>query len=272
MKVLAVLEPSSAVLQDYCPSRVPALGSALVCNLAADVVGLAEAYLTHSQSPWCPILAVVPPRLHIDSRVLEAFEPRPGALVPIVSHWINLEADPSPLRRAVIGRALPTSSMLAEYVRHRTGRRDLGHSLEVCLASGLMSDGAVRGYHRSTLGRHLRDFGPLKPRDWIAIGHVVQTLYLGLLQGARTVEGAALRVGVDPRTLRRRLHRYCACDYGQSRVRLGWEWILEAALRRFGYIGSHALPRGVLALQSDMSQVARARVSWPADALSVSRG
>jgi hypothetical protein len=251
MKVLSIFEPSSSVLLDLDPCRDPALGSVLVCNCEIDVVALAQAYSCHSKSPWCPIAVVVPPRLHIDLRVLEAFEPRPGVLVPVVSEWSDLQADPAPLRKALRRRSLPSSSMIAEYVRRRTDRSDVSASLEACLASGLKRQSISPISHRSTLGRHLRDFGPLKPRDWVAVAHIIQTLWLGSFHGAHTVDGAAFQVGIDPRTLRARLLRYCGCDYTQSRVRLGWEWIVEAALRRFGYVRGSRVQQRFFSLQSE---------------------
>jgi hypothetical protein len=208
----------------------------LVCNLEADVVALAQAYSCHAKFPWCPIAVVVPPRLNLDSGVLEAFEPHPGALAPLVAGWTSIEADPDPLRSAITRRPLPSGSTVAGYIRRRTGRADVSASLETCLSSGLQHQTASQITPRSTLGRHLRSFGPMKPHDWAGIGYVVQTLWVAACKGARTVEQAALRVGVDPRTLRTRLQRYCGCGYPQARMCYGWEWIIEAALRRSGYI------------------------------------
>ena len=236
MRVLALLDPSSPGLQDYSNDRVPALGSVLVCNLEADIVALAEAYSCHSRWPWCPILVVVPPRLGLDVRVLEAFEPRPGAVAPLLSEWARVESDLRSLKDAVRDRARPSAWMLAKYVCRRTRRKSIDHALDRCLAAGLSPRENCPISHRSTLGRHLKDFGPLKPHDWLAVGHLVHTHLAAMSSGCRTVEGAALRVGLDPRTLRSRLLRYCGCSFAHSRVRLGWEWIVEAALRKFGYV------------------------------------
>jgi hypothetical protein len=238
MEALYLLEPSSSRLLAYQSGRVPALGSMLVCNLEADVVALAQAYSCHSRFPWCPIAVVVPPRLHLDPGVLEAFEPHPGALAPLVAVWTSIEADPDQLRSAIIRRPLPSGSTMAGYVRRRTDRPDASASLEICFTSGLQHQTASQVVPRSTLGRHLRSFGPLKPHDWVAVGYLVQTLWAAASQGARTVERAALRIRVDPRTLRTRLQRYCGCGYPQARTCHGWEWIVEGALRRSGYVAS----------------------------------
>jgi hypothetical protein len=236
MEALYVLEPSSSKPYPYQSSRVPALGSMLVCNLEADVVALAQAYSCHAKFPWCPIAVVLPPRLHLDSGVLEAFEPHPGALAPLVAGWTSIEADADQLRSAIIRRPLPSGSTVAGYVRRRTNRADVSATLETCLSSGLQHQTASQVTSRSTLGRHLRSFGPLKPHDWVGIGYVVHTLWAAAAKGAHTVEGAALRTGVDPRTLRTRLQRYCGCGYPQARMCHGWEWVVEAALRRSGYV------------------------------------
>jgi hypothetical protein len=254
MRVLALLEPSSPRLQDYSNDRVPALGSVLVCNLEADIVALAEAYSCHSRWPWCPILVVVPPRLGLDVRVLEAFEPRSGAVVPFLSEWASVESDLRSLKDAVRDRARPSGWMLAKYVRRRTRRKSIDRALDMCLAAGLSPRENGLMSHRSTLGRHLKDFGPLKPHDWLAVGHLVHTHLAATSSGCRTVEAAALRVGVDPRTLRRRLLRYCGCDYMQSRMRLGWEWLLESVLRRFGYVQTWAVPRRLPSLGSELTR------------------
>jgi hypothetical protein len=236
MEALYVLEPSSAKLLTYQADRTPALGSMLVCNLEADVVALAQAYSSHARFPWCPIAVVVPPRAQLDSGVLEAFEPHPGALAPLVAPWKTIEEDPDQLRNAIVRRPLPAASTMVGYVRRRTSRADVSATLETCFASGLQHQTASQMVPRSTLGRHLRSFGPLKPHDWVAIAYLVQTLWAAGAEGAHTVERAALRVGVDPRTLRTRLQRYSGCAYPEARMCHGWEWIVEVALRRFGYV------------------------------------
>jgi AraC-like DNA-binding protein len=224
------------MLSEVAVSRLPPLGSVLVCNLEGDVAALWEAYSLSCQAPWCPVSVVVPPGQVIDARVLSAFEPRRGVMVQVTAEWSRVRADPSLLRGWFRARALPTAVEVGEYVRRRPRRSRISDSLETCLAVGLDAGNRSAPRHRSTLARHLSTFGPLKPHDWTAIGHVVRAV-CSAAHRAHTVEGVALSAGLDPRTLSSRLRRYCGCSYNQTRTRLSWEWIVELALRRFGYIG-----------------------------------
>jgi hypothetical protein len=236
--LVLVLEPASPRLSRIDASRPPPFGSVLVSNVRVDIVALAEACSLNSNAPWCPIAAIVPPGQSVDPRVLSAFEPRHGAIVQVSAEWPDIIDDPSSVLYAARQRPPPPAAALAQYVRHRTGRADISSSLEACLESGLSDRPQHLCGHRSTLSRHLSRFGPLKPRDWTAIGHLVQALCPVTPLQSPTVEAVALSTGLDPRTLRARLRRYCGCGYPQARLRLGWEWILEAALQKFGYIGA----------------------------------
>jgi hypothetical protein len=236
--LVLVLEPASPSLNRIDARRSPPLGSILVSNIQIDIVALAEACSLNSNAPWCPIAAVVPPDQPVDPRVLSAFEPRHGAIVQVSAEWLDILGDPSSVQDAARRRPPPPASALAHYVRQRTGRVDVSPALEACLEAGLSREPVQFCSHRSTLSRHLSRFGPLKPHDWTRIAHVVQALCGATSQQIPTVEAVALDAGLDPRTFRARLRRYCGCSYQQARLRLGWEWILEAALLKFGYAGT----------------------------------
>lgn len=83
-----------------------------------------------------------------------------------------------------------------------------------------------------TLCRQLHRLGPLRPRDWRALARLVG---IGLGTGRAGVD-LARDSGIDPRTLRHRLRRLLGIGTHEYRERVGWEWILETALRRHGYL------------------------------------
>jgi hypothetical protein len=51
-----------------------------------------------------------------------------------------------------------------------------------------------------------------------------------------SLELAALSAGVDQRSLRRWLRLATEMAWVEAVTRAGWEWVIEMALRRFGYV------------------------------------
>jgi hypothetical protein len=73
-------------------------------------------------------------------------------------------------------------------------------------------------------------------RDWRGLARLVQILTTPVLPGHGSLEIAALTAGVDPRSLRRWLRLTTEMSWVEAVARTGWEWVVEMALRRFGYV------------------------------------
>lgn len=233
---LAVLEPNTAVLREASSIRAPRLGSVVVCDMAADVFGLADARAFHAAAPWCPICLVSELDGPADWAIRQAFEPRPGLFALLRSGMDDVCQDPDLARHAVLARRPCGPEEVAGYIRMRTGRSDLSATLEACFAAARSGVADSRAPHRSTMSRHLSAFQPLKAHDWTAIGGLAQSWCRRAWSVPSSVESVAGEIGMDPRTLRSRVRRYCGCSFREARARVGWEWIVEAALRVHGYV------------------------------------
>src|SRR5690606_30837289 len=86
---------------------------------------------------------------------------------------------------------------------------------------------------RSALNRRLAAFGPLRCRGWHAF---IRLLRVSESPDAEPVERQAWSMGTDPRTLRSWRAELLGVDARVTRETPGWEWKLEAMLRRFGYL------------------------------------
>lgn len=75
----------------------------------------------------------------------------------------------------------------------------------------------------------------LLPHEWSRLSELVGWI-LESCQCGGSLERKAAHAGIDQRTLRRWLERLPGVSVAQATLTPGWEWILEAALRRFGYI------------------------------------
>jgi hypothetical protein len=94
-----------------------------------------------------------------------------------------------------------------------------------------------------TLTRQVAALGPLQVRDWRGLARLAQVFACRSARASQSLEGAAYEAGVDPRTLRRWLRVATELSWAEAGSRVGWEWILESALRRFGFVEHRELRR-----------------------------
>jgi hypothetical protein len=80
--------------------------------------------------------------------------------------------------------------------------------------------------------RDLRRLGPLGPSDW----RTVSTLLRATERAVASLETMAWESGMDPRTFEDRARHYLGLGPADAARIPGWEWKLEAVLRRFGYV------------------------------------
>ena len=229
---LYALEPQyqACRLSGYGPAP---LGTILVADLTGDVVAAVEAVGRSALEPWCPVVLVS--RTSWLNRtlevVLEQFPLAPTLLsAPGEANLLDAEA----IARAVRGRPAPSARELTRYVTLRADRSDLADTLAHCFSRGLGTPETDSEVSRSTLNRRLAGFGPLKPHDWSAMARTIEVM----LDTAPLTESADTH-GIDPRTIHSHLERYTALEFDEARTLAGWEWIVESALRRLGYVEAH---------------------------------
>ena len=205
------------------------VGSILVTDLVAGISALAAGLAARRPSPWCP-LVLLADQVAVTSDELAAFEPFPGCLGLAAPCSRERDALIDSVIGAVRKRVAPCDETLVGYVVERTGR--------VGVETALLA--AVRGIAESgrigrSVTRHLAAFGPLRARDWQGVVALARLLACEPALSA-SLERTALEAEIDPRTLRRWKRLVTDLDWRAVAHRPGWEWVLEAALRRWGYV------------------------------------
>lgn len=140
-----------------------------------------------------------------------------------------IELAPAELSTALRGRRAPDAAAIASYLLMRQLHSRLVAEVSECL----LESAASSTDRRSTMYRRLVAEGPLTPRDWRALLDIVRFVHHVRDHG---VERAAYLEGRDPRTMRTRLERLTRSTIAEARFRFGWEWAIESALRRWGYV------------------------------------
>jgi hypothetical protein len=219
-----ILEPPYAVCRPL-GNRVPELGAILMVDLrlgrstCESLVGVTTA------APWCPSCARVPASMPA-RQLIEVLD-----LLPPSCSKLPIEDDSNPFEpgryvAAVAARPGPSPTEIAAYVAGRTSP-GIASPLLACLEQN-----GTRQTSRSYLSRRLQAYPPYTAHDWAAIGALVLILRSGRWPAGRL----ARENGLDPRTLRAWAARYLAMPWSVAEELVGWECIVEAALRRGGYI------------------------------------
>ncbi|MEO8635134.1 MAG: hypothetical protein ABI587_07645 [Gemmatimonadales bacterium] len=217
-------------------TRLLDIGTILLADLDEGGAALGNALLVARVSPWCPVVVRLGKR-PADPTVIEAAMTCPFPPAYLVDTTLSF-LDPELLVGTVKGRRWPTPAETASYILRRTGwsgaiATALAHCVEL---SDAMSKKDV---HRSTTWRRLEKAGPLTPRDWMAVGLLVQSSR----DAQCSLEEMALAVGWETSTLRARARTLVGPAFEKRRQLVGWEWILEAVLRKSRYVkGEYPMP------------------------------
>jgi hypothetical protein len=147
----------------------------------------------------------------------------------------SVDAPVSRIVAAVRGRRGPTATDLTSYVVGRLGRDGIKEPLLEQFESANHGRAALKR-SAATYSRVFRTSGPYTARDWRAVA--VLTTYLsdpayGTGYRMRTTIGDGRACSRS--TIYRYGRKYLREVPGSSRL-LGWEWILERALRCGGYV------------------------------------
>jgi hypothetical protein len=208
----------------------PPVGAALVADLSPGIPALAEAVQEHRDAPWCPLVTCLADR-RVSSACLSAFESVPGVFAPLYpGDYPGL----SPVERAlkaIARRPSPQPTTIALWVEKRLARPGTASTLGACFGDNCEGLRPPR-----TLTRRVRALGALEVRDWRGLARLAQILTTPALPGHVSLELTALTAGVDPRSLRRWLRLATDMAWVEVMARAGWEWVIEMALRRFGYV------------------------------------
>jgi len=223
-----VLDPPYARLRaiSLAPGGV---GSILVADLTGGISGLAAGLAVHRPSPWCP-LVLLADQVALADEELATFEPFPGCLGRAVPYSRERQQLIDSVIEAVRHRAAPSNEVLAGYVVKRTGCA----MIEPALLELFEGIAGSRRIGRSVT-RHLAAFGPFGARDWQGVIVLARLLASSRLVSS-SLERTALDAGIDPRTLRRWMRLASDLEWRAVAHRPGWEWLIESALRKAGYV------------------------------------
>ncbi len=205
------------------------VGSIIVADVRPGIPPLAQALRAQRSAPWCPVCLLIDGTIPADE--LCFFEPWPGSFAFAGSAGESVWPAAESILRAVRARPRPEGSNLVAYVAHRTGVR----KLETLLQAQLFVPGSKPLRSPRTVARHCTELGSLLPHEWSRLSELVGWI-LGSWEWGGSLERKAAHAGIDQRTMRRWLIRLLGVSLAEATETPGWEWILESALRRFGYI------------------------------------
>lgn len=231
MPDVKVLVPPYASIASVPRGAPPPLGTIVICHAVSPTVVAGPFRVMLERAPWCaPCLVTGPTTGEPD--VLAAIHELPGQMAFVSAAPNDDDLLVERTLMAVGSREQPSGGRLAEYVMRRTGRTEFRAELAMLLARGT-GPSLVKSLPVRTLRGRLRRFGRLTGHGWKTVGTLCR---LGAIVSDDPVEFLAWRAGVEPRTLRTWTRRFLDVTLQEFRKRVGWEWVLEGALRVAGYL------------------------------------
>jgi hypothetical protein len=232
---LTLLEPP---YRDPAPiiGRLPVLGAVAVARVDGPrglTPRLAELI---EVAPWT-VPCVVLRHGSVTSTVLQQVWELPAQPAFVIGGQGGEPVPPATVLAAVGNRPAPPPSLLVSYLVRRTGSVVLGQTLDHLWA------GRARTGERTadrTIRYRLRRLGAYGRHDWGRIRGLVRAKVDGR---TLNVEQRAHLVGTEARTLRAWIARYLGTTMKTFRTTAGWEWILESALRRGGFLRAQPVDR-----------------------------
>jgi len=209
------------------PSNDVPLGTVVIGKGDVTIAVLAELTAMVHQWPWVVPCLVVPANHEPITPLLMLVTELRDRLV-LVGHGSSAASDE--LQRVLTSvkqRSLPTPGGMAAWIAARVGRSDLEAHLGLQFREALHGVRASTATSVSTFSRVFARHGPYTAHDWRALAR---------LCGHASAHFQCSTRFLSLRTASHYAKRYLAVPYRVMAERLGWEWILEAALRAGSYI------------------------------------
>jgi hypothetical protein len=208
---------------------MPRFGAIAVARLGDGAEALAPLHELIEAAPWCAPFVVVTPG-SVSPETLHAIWGLPGQPGFVVASRAVRDLTPSQIAATIAARPHPTTELLVSYVVRRVRSVSFGQTLRQ-IWSPRPDPGP--GHADQTLRYRLRRLGTFGRHDWIRVLRLIQTK---AADAGATVERLAAIAGTEPRTLRAWTQRCLGVSLRVFRERVGWEWVLEAALRTAGLV------------------------------------
>lgn len=204
------------------------LGAVLFHDLDGGTESVADAADHQRECPWCPPCIRIAPGA--DSSAMD-FVHETGALPGIVPGGSSrCLPSPTAILTALERRRPPSVPTITGYVVLRLGC----HTLRDALIDAMSHQSEPT--HARTVRRRLAGLGRWRPWEW----HRIAGMALTRSRADLTVDRLAAQAGTEPRSLRRWIRELLGVDPDAFRRWPGWEWIVEAGLRRGGYLAAPA--------------------------------
>ena len=206
------------------------LGSLVFADGDPTIAVLAALTSLSYRAPWAvPCLALPARQEPLEPLLLLVTELRDRLVV--VHRSAARGADEwAPLVRQVRRRAVPTPGTLARWVARRLRQRELEAPLRYQFAEALYGTPADLGLSVASYSRLFAHYGSYTARDWRALGRLAAHAASSLPDERRISGQIPLRAACEY------ARRYLGVPYHVLAQRLGWEWVLEGALRTGSYV------------------------------------
>lgn len=217
---------TTSPFDDSSPAERSCSGEIVVCQSSNTLVALAQLTASIHRWPWLvPCIAISHEQGPLEPLLLLVSELR-DRLAVVKGLAPTLAAAPSDVVAAARSRKPPNAEVLANWVGYRLKSRELRDALASQFGHALGGPRASAIASAATFSRLFGRYGNLTARDWRAIA-------LLCVQCARRDREP---VGLPLRTARDYVHKYLRLPYHTLADRIGWEWVLEGALRVGRYV------------------------------------
>jgi len=201
------------------------LGSLVLGRGDTTIAVLAELTALSYRSPWAIPCLAVPARE-------EVLKPLLMLVTELRDRLVLVPREAAQLVARVRRRPAPRPAALARWIARRLRSRELEVPLRSQFEEGLGYELTTAGLSVASYSRLFALYGPYTARDWRAVGRLA--LQAGLGRDAEEHPSAALPL----RTATEYAKKYLGMSCHALAERLGWEWVLEAALRTGGYVSA----------------------------------
>jgi hypothetical protein len=219
-----VAPPYDVLLPIDATLEMPPLGALVVSVSDNTLAALATLTGVVHRWPWVvPCLGLPPPQAELEPLLMLVSELRDH--VAFIRTREGGPGRPEAVLAAVRRRPSPGSALLARWLGVRVRNRELVAAAAHQFETALEGVPAETWASPSTFSRLFGRYGPYTARDWRALAR----LCLGTSQGL-------LAARLRSRRASRYARRYLGVSLDAMTSWAGWEWVMEAALRRGGYL------------------------------------
>jgi hypothetical protein len=205
------------------------LGSIVLGKGESTIAVLAELTALSYRSPWMVPCLAVPPREQILQPLLMLVTELRDRLV-LVARGVPRVDEAAHVVACVRRRPAPGPAALARWVARRLRSRELEVPLRSQFEEGLGHPLTTSALSVASYSRLFALYGPYTARDWRAVGRLALRAALGACAEQQPTAVLPLRTATE------HAKKYLGMSCHMLAERLGWEWVLEAALRTAGYV------------------------------------